>query len=303
MIFKSASKTTLDPEIDAYLKKHPQLLLREETLSKNGASIRNSPVSQATHQRSFRGPHGTINLRVLYPSNPHSNAQNLTPALIYFHGGGYTVGAGDDFENGAGSWLRRPGCSCICPSTGSRLSGSIQHNLDEYEAVLDWLKGDGGKQRGVDPDLVFGGGDSAGGNMTAALTLRLRVEGRKPMAGIFLLYPEPMLLFGTSAATENNLGPYLNCNGIFEFTRNYIPSGVSPSTLYISPGQHPASSLKGLPPAAKPQLEGAGNQVAWHHYETLCHGFLQIAPWSSSATKALLQVAQDVGEAVERARN
>jgi hypothetical protein len=47
--------------------------------------------------------------------------------------------------------------------------------------------------------------------MTAALSLRLRDEGKRAMAGVFLLYPEPMLPFGTSAATENNRGPYLNC--------------------------------------------------------------------------------------------
>ncbi|KAL4757826.1 uncharacterized protein BDW70DRAFT_163124 [Aspergillus foveolatus] len=113
------------------------------------------------------------------------------------------------------------------------------------------------------------------------------------MAGVFLLYPEPMLPFGTSAATENTRGAYLNCNGIFEFAGNYIPAGV-PSALYISPGQHPVSSLEDLPAAAvdtcgfdclrdvgvqfASKLEEAGNQVTGHHYETLGHGFLQTAP-------------------------
>lgn len=52
--------------------------------------------------------------------------------------------------------------------------------LDEYVAVAECLHGQGGKQRGVNSDKVMGGGDSAGGNMTAAVSLRLRDEGKKP---------------------------------------------------------------------------------------------------------------------------
>ena len=62
--------------------------------------------------------------------------------------------------------------------------------MDEYVSVIEWVRGQGVRERGVDPDLVFGGGDSAGGNMTAAVSLRLRDEGRKGLAGAFLLYPE-----------------------------------------------------------------------------------------------------------------
>ncbi|KAL4983312.1 Alpha/Beta hydrolase protein [Aspergillus falconensis] len=329
MIPKSASKTTLDPEIDAFLKEYPQLvlgggnLLEERRVHTQLMGFTSHPPEKQSgigrvEFTGFRGPHGTIHVRVLYPSNPQLNAQDLTPALIYFHGGGYTVGAGDDFENGCRILAEKAGVQVYLPEY--RLAPEWQYptQLDEYEAVLDWLRGDGGNERGVDPDLVFGGGDSAGGNMTAAISLRLRDGGKKPMAGVFLLYPESMLPFGTGAAAENNLGPYLSCNGIFEFARNYIPQGVPPSTLYISPGQQPVSSLKYLPPAAvytcgfdclrdvgvkfASKLEEAGNQVIWHHYETMCHGFLQMAPWSSTAMKALLQVAHDVREAVGRAR-
>ena len=69
--------------------------------------------------------------------------------------------------------------------------------LDEYTAVVDALQGFFGCERGVSPKHVFGGGDrdveiltiirstlvrssfSAGGNMTAAISLRRRDE-RKP---------------------------------------------------------------------------------------------------------------------------
>lgn len=89
--------------------------------------------------------------------------------------------------------------------------------LDEYSAVIDWAQGRGGADRAILSHLVFGGGDSAGGNMTAALSLRRRDQGLKPMRGQILLYPEARLPFDTPAAVENNSGYYLECNGIFSF--------------------------------------------------------------------------------------
>jgi acetyl esterase/lipase len=57
----------------------------------------------------------------------------------------------------------------------------------------------------------MGGGDSAGGNMTAAVSLRLRDEKKTPLAAQVLLYPEAKLPFNTKAAVENNSGFYLEC--------------------------------------------------------------------------------------------
>lgn len=70
--------------------------------------------------------------------------------------------------------------------------------------------------------------------------------------------------------------------------------------------------LKGLPPAAvftcgfdplrdvgveyASKLQKAGNQVNWHHYPDLTHGFLQMAPWSEEALKASFDVAEEMNK-------
>lgn len=49
----------------------------------------------------IRGPHGTIPIRVLYPSSGEAKrSRGESGALVYFHGGGYSVGSVDEFENG-----------------------------------------------------------------------------------------------------------------------------------------------------------------------------------------------------------
>lgn len=154
--------------------------------------------------------------------------------------------------------------------------------------------------------------------MTAAITLRRIDEGRKPLAGQLLLYPEARLPFDTPAASENNTGYYLECNGIFSFADHYLPrpptisssKPVPPSNRYVSPGMQPVSKLGGQPPAAvftcgfdplrdvgveyASKLQEAGNEVEWKHFPDLTHGFLQMAPWSSEADNATKEVAKSL---------
>jgi acetyl esterase/lipase len=111
---------------------------------------------------------------------------------------------------------------------------------------------------------VMGGGDSAGGNMTAAVNLRMRNEGMKPLTTQVLLYPEVRLPFDTDATAENNSGFYLECmsshttehhtnafpgNDILAFTGHYLPRGISPSYPYISPRMQPKKYSKYFPRA------------------------------------------------------
>lgn len=171
-----------------------------------------------------------------------------------------------------------------------------------------------GQAYNINPSLIFGGGDSAGGNMTEAICLRRKDEGKRPLAGQILLYPESRLPFDTPAASENNSGYYLECNGIFSFADHYLPRAPGkpfpPSHRYVSPGMQPIEELKGMPPAALftcgfdplrdvgvefgHKSQKAGNEVSWYHYPELTHGFLQMAPWSEEAMKATLDVAKEL---------
>ena len=47
-----------------------------------------------------RGPHGTIPIRLFYPKAVVDGIKHDVAALVYMHGGGYTVGSVDEFENG-----------------------------------------------------------------------------------------------------------------------------------------------------------------------------------------------------------
>ncbi|EAL23149.1 hypothetical protein CNBA4940 [Cryptococcus deneoformans B-3501A] len=248
----------------------------------------------------IRGPHGCIPLRILKPSNPGDRA------LVYMHGGGYTVGCADDFERGLRVVAEESGFTVVIVEYRLAPEYKFPTQLDEYEAVVAWLQGEEGKKRGI--KKVVGGGDSAGGNMTAALALRLHDQKKANLAAQLLLYPEARVPFDTKACAENNSGYYLEANGIFSFADHYLPRGVPPSDRYISPGMQDVGNLKDLPPTYvftagfdplrdvgveyAHKLQEAGNEVVWRHRPDLTHGFLQFGHWSEECEEATKEVGK-----------
>ncbi|OJJ30883.1 hypothetical protein ASPWEDRAFT_746495 [Aspergillus wentii DTO 134E9] len=322
---QTATRSTLDPQIQNFLSDNPNLhlggpdFLRERQHHSQifgfhtlRASL-HAPIDRIEHT-AIRGPHGTIPIRIFYPSSSRDRQRGRdSAALIYFHGGGYTVGTVDEFENGCRILAEESGVQVYAVEYRLAPEWKFPTQLDEYKTVVEWVQNGGGKERGVNPKRVCGGGDSAGGNMTAALSLMLRDEKAKmkPLHAQILLYPEARVPFDTKAAEENHSGFYLECNGIFSFADHYLPRGVPPSHPYISPGMQPATSLQNLPTAAvytngfdplrdvgveyASKLQDAGNPVVWRHFESLPHGFLQMAPWSEDAMAATKQVGRDLG--------
>ncbi|TKA67037.1 hypothetical protein B0A55_09308 [Friedmanniomyces simplex] len=304
----TGTRTALHREIQKFLADNPSLHLggeedfhgeRRDHLQVFGFHSIPEEKRHPIHEVEFTaigGPHGTIPIRVFYPKSAPETGKGGNAALIYFHGGGYTVGSVDEFENGLRLLAEESGVQVY--GIDYRLAPEFRFptQLDEYSALIDALQGDFGASRGVAKDKVFGGGDSAGGDMTAAIALRRRDSELPNLAGQMLYYPEARLPFDTPAATENNTGLYLECDGIFSFADHYLPRGVAPGFKYFSPGMQSLEYLKGVPPARVYTSRKAGNDVQWRHYDHMTHGWLQMTAWSLEATKAVKESARDLRE-------
>ena len=170
----TGTRTQLKGSVAAFLKEFPDLHLggqedfhdeRRKHLEVFG--IHNIPQEkvQPIHDVEFTaisGPHGTIPIRVLYPSTGEDKRKsNKAGGLIYFHGGGYTIGSVDEFENGLRMLAEQSGVQIYAVEYKLAPEFRYPTQLDEYDAVIDALQGDFGQQRGV--STVLGGGDSAGG--------------------------------------------------------------------------------------------------------------------------------------------
>ena len=112
-----------------------------------------------------------------------------TGLVVYFHGGGYVLGSIGLMDNVARELAH--GAGAVVVSVGYRLAPEDPYpaGLDDCERVTRWASANAGRF-GVPPEKVVVAGESAGGNLAAAVALRLRDAGDVPLAGQVLVYPQ-----------------------------------------------------------------------------------------------------------------
>ncbi len=216
------------------------------------------------------------------------------PVIVYYHGGGFVVGSVDLFDNLTRSLANAT--NMIVLSVDYRLAPAHPYPAavnDSYNALL-WTAENASKL-GADPKTILVGGDSAGGNLAAVVSIKALHEAGPKIAAQLLYYPGTDLT-DTDYASKSNFsdGYGLSTEAILAFHKAYIGHLSDFSDPYISPLY--AESLAGLPPAlvvtagfdpltdsaqayAK-RLEDEGNTVQLAHYPDMIHGFMSIELFS-----------------------
>jgi acetyl esterase len=109
--------------------------------------------------------------------------------IVYFHGGGWCIGSIALMDNVARELAHATGAAVV--SVGYRLAPEhpFPAGLDDCEAITRWAL-DHSDRFQVPSERVVVAGESAGGNLAAAVCLRLRdsAAATRP-AGQVLLYP------------------------------------------------------------------------------------------------------------------
>lgn len=130
------------------------------------------PVMARTLERSFDPGAGELRVRVYRPVNDGSPL----PALIYIHGGGFTLFSIDTHDRLMREYAARGGFAVIGVDYPLSPEAKYPTALNRIEGLMLWLRDNAGRW-GVDPDRLAMGGDSAGGNLSFATCLRLRERG------------------------------------------------------------------------------------------------------------------------------
>ena len=174
----------------------------------------------------------TVRVRVYMPPGA------VTPVL-YAHGGGFVTGGIVSCDH----ICRRLAveADAVLVSVEYRLAPEhpFPGPLDDVEDSLDWLL-----EQGWDTSRLVVAGDSAGGNLAAALALRLRDRGTQ-VAGQLLVYPT-LDLADSRGAVDGYRGIGLTAADCKLIARLYL-SGADPTDPFASPLLAP--DLSGLPPA------------------------------------------------------
>jgi len=172
------------------------------------------PDIRAQTDLEIDGPAGPLPVRIYRPSD----AADL-PVLVWFHGGGWVLG---DISSGdlPGRDLAMR-ASCVVVSVDYRLApeAPFPGPFDDCLAATRWVIAQS-HEIGVDPRRVVVGGDSAGGNLAAAVALEVAAEGAA-LAGQLLVYPITSADLERPSMIENADGYFLTRNGMRWFWDHY----------------------------------------------------------------------------------
>jgi acetyl esterase len=222
------------------------------------------------------------------------------PVLVYFFGGGWALGSLDTSD----AVCRRlaNAASCMVIAVGYRLAPEHKFPVavhDCFDAVK-WVL-ENAKSLGGDPERVAVGGDSAGGNLAAAVTLLARDAGLQLVAQV-LVYPNT----DYTATIDGEVNPLLfNKKSVAWYWGHYLSSEQDGRSPLASPLLAP--SLSGLPPALvitaendplRDQAEAYANRLAesgvpttLHRYDGMIHGFFCMAGDLESGAEAQAEAA------------
>ena len=207
----------------------------------------------------------------------------VLPALVYFHGGGWTIGDLDTHDVLCRQLAN--GARCAVFSVDYRLApeSPFPAAVEDCLAATRFVFEKSSSLK-IDVSRIAVGGDSAGGNLAAVVAL----HRQRPLAFQLLIYPATDQRCDTESHRRNGAGYLLTREGIEFFRRCYLPEKKHWADWRASPLL--AASHAGLPPAFvitagydplrdegreyAERLAQAGVEVAYREYSDMVHGFL-----------------------------
>lgn len=187
---------------------------------------------------------GKVPVRLYYPEG-HEGKK--LPAYIYCHGGGFVVGDLDMVETNCRIVCRD--AKVVVVSVDYRLAPEHKFpaGLEDTIGVVRWVARQSA-HLGIDASRIAIGGDSAGGNLTAAAAQALAGKGGVPIRYQVLVYPVTDLTCSQPSYKELGTGFPLTAERMKTYIALYLKDVANEvSDVRASPLLAP--SLAGQPPA------------------------------------------------------
>ena len=245
---------------------------------------------------------GTLRL-VLY--TPHSLPDKSAPAIVLCHGGGFVLGGRRSHEPMARSIADKARCVVVLVEYRLAPEHPYPAAVEDVVAAFEWLSENAGALN-IDPSRIGLWGESAGGTIAAAATIRAVAAGFNPRA-LLIAYAPLCARLDTKSWESFGTGYWLTRATMAWFWRQYL--GPTPMcTEELAEPLH-ARSLAQMPPtliitadldplqdegtAFARALRDAGTRVDHRRCAGAIHGFLAMQTLSSKARELSALYAQD----------
>lgn len=303
----------LDPQVKNLLQQIQQMDLpplmslspaaaREQAASLRGKPLRPHPV-QRVENRMIPGPAGSLPIRVYTPET-HEN----TPILVYYHGGGWVLGSLDAVDYTCRLFASGAGCPVVSVDYRLAPEAKFPAAVEDAYAAVCWVAENVQEFANETPGIAVGG-DSAGGNLAAAVALMARDRGYPKLTYQLLIYPVTCYDFNTESYQLFNREDYgLNQAEMRWFWQHYLESETDGKNSYASPLL--AEDLTGLPPALivsaeydvlrdeaeayAAKLQAAGVSVQLKRYEGMIHSFVGLSAVLNGGKQAITDLTTSI---------
>lgn len=200
------------------------------------------PSDITIEERMIAGPDGEIPVVIYQPPTPA-----LRGALLWIHGGGFIIGSGRNDPHGIG-FSEHVGCAVVSVDYRLAPENTYQAAVSDCVGALNWIF-ESAEELGVDPKRIAIGGASAGGGLTAGVSLYNRDHTGHDVAFQLLIYPMLDDTHDSPSGRAITHPTVWNRDLSFKAWKMYL--GDEYGTDRVSPyaAAARAKDLRGLPPA------------------------------------------------------
>ncbi len=265
------------------------------------------PLPRVEHRMLPVGPGVACTAR-LYAAQSQGAA--TLPALLYLHGGGFTVGGLETHDSLCRQLALRSGVAVVALDYRLAPEHRFPAAVDDAWGALQWLA-QHGASLGLDPTRLAVGGDSAGGTLAAVLALMARDAGL-PLALQVLITPGTTAHADTASHARYAEGFLLEKAGIDWFFDQYIDhadrtdwrfapllaedhAGLAPAWI----GLAECDPLVDEGVAYADALRMAGGAVALELYKGVTHDFIKLGRAIPEAALAQQAIADALRAALQ----
>lgn len=296
------------PATDA--RKQPSLAdAVKALLKKQGKSIEPETVGKVEN-KTIAGAAGQIPIRIYTPKG-----QGPFPVVVYYHGGGWVIADLDTYDASPRALVNATKAVVVsahyCQAPEHKFPSAHDDAYAAYKWVLEHVK-----DLNCNPKKIALVGESAGGNMAAAVSVMAREHKTQMPIYQVLVYPIADDNLETASYIENANAKPLNRAGMQWFFNQYLNSPADAKNHLISLLSE--KDLKGLPPttiitaqidplrsegkAYADLLQKAGVIVRYKNYEGITHEFFGMGAVVDKAKEAQQFVAEGLKDAFKSSK-
>jgi acetyl esterase/lipase len=258
-------------------------------------------------QRTISGDGQTVDLTIVRPAGP----ERVTPAFMFFHGGGWVLGDFPTHERMVRDLVAYSGATAVFVNYPPSPEAHYPVAINQAYAATRWVAQHGAEIE-LDGSRLAVVGNSVGGNMAAVVALMAKDRGGPDIRFQALMWPVTDAYFDTRSYHEFTEGRFLTRSMMKWFWDNYTTDPTERAEIYASPLRAMTEELRGLPPALVQtagndvlrdegeeyarKLDAAGVDVIAVRYSGMIHDWGLLNPISQiPATRAsLLQVGEEL---------